>query len=347
MRVAKPVTETSTREERYTTYRPVTETFEETRVLQSNSHGHRDRECEEKHLVARQVIEEQCRTEQHVVRRPVEETVMQQQNYVVNEPVTVMQTSYVDQGSYVDNVFQTPGSTRYRLAWVPGGFQTEPVTAWRHAGFGRVPVTTPGQTVVNRQYVPNIVPVQVPQTSMVQKVVTQCVPVTVQKYVDEVVTQQVPVQVQRTEYVEETKPVTVQVQKPVTEQVAYKVQNVRTRYEAVEVVKPITCTVQRMTYEDVEQPYEVRTMKMVSEVQTVRKPVVVRKLVPYSYIRSTPHTVAMMVPVDDVPAIRQMYRQSSDCGSCVAGPIVESRRVEVAPQHRDRIEADRIGPDRV
>jgi hypothetical protein len=320
VRVGRPVIETSDREERYTTYRPVVVNEEREEMRLQTNWVTETQMREERRVVARPVVETQTRTERQVVRRPVTETVMQNQNYLVNEPVTTYSTGYVDQGGFVDQVTQTAPTTRYRLGWVPAGFQTTPETAWRHAGFGRIPYTTPGATVVNRQYVPNVVPVQVPQTTMVQKVVTQQVPVTVQKYVDEIVEQQIPVQVQRTEYDEVVDQIPVTVRKAVTEQVPHKYNVQYTKYEAVEVVKPVKVTTQRIQYEDVEQPYEVKVMKMVTETKPVKKRVAVKKLVPYTYYRLVPRTVQMVVNVDSFGNVLSSQE-------LVPGPVIESRRI--------------------
>jgi len=242
--------------------------------------------------------------------------VMQQQNYTVNEPVTTMTTAYMNQVTPYDQVTQTAPTTSYRCGWIPAGFQTTPVAAYRHAGFGRIPVTTPGQTVVNRVYVPSTVAVQVPQTQMVQRVVTQDVPVTVQKYVDGVVETQVPVTVQRIEYEDQVRQIPYKTRKPVTEQVAYKYNVNVTRYEKVEVREPIKITTQRVVQEEHDEPFTVRVMKMVEEPRTVRKPVLVKKVVPYTYYKLTPRTVAMTMPVSACDACG---------GEVIMGPVVEQR----------------------
>jgi hypothetical protein len=204
VRVARPVMETSTRNEVYRVMRPVTET--ETRV------------------------------QKYVVRKPVTDTVMQDRNYVSYEPVVTYRTELVDQGSFVDQCVYTPGPVRNRLQWLPGAYFVDPRTGtqvYHRGGLHWVPQQGQGTYSVARQYVPNVVAHQVPQTSYVQKLVSQSVPVQVTRYVDEVV----------------ENPVQVQVCKWVTE----------------EHTRPVTVTSHRIEYEDREEEYQVQTMRWVSD----------------------------------------------------------------------------------
>jgi hypothetical protein len=57
-------------------------------------------------------------------------------------------------------------------------------------------------------------------------------------------------------------------------------------------------------------------MKMVEEPRTVRKPVLVKKVVPYTYYKLTPRTVAMTMPVSACDACG---------GEVIMGPVVEQR----------------------
>jgi hypothetical protein len=235
VRVAKPVLETSTRNE--------------------------------VHRVLRPVVETETRYQSHVVRKAVTETQMQDQNYLTYEPVTTMRTEYVDQGGFVDQVIQNPGAVRNRLQWLPGAYFVDPRTGtqvYHRGGLHWVPTQAPPTYSVARQYVPNVVERQVPQTSYVQKVVTQQTPVQVTRYVDEVVQQ----------------PVQVQVQKWVTE----------------EITRPVTVTTQKYEYEDRVEEYAVQTMKWVSEQRVLRVPHTVAKWQPYTTTRLVPRTVAMQIP---------------------------------------------------
>ena len=186
--------------------------------------------------------------------------------------------------------------------------------------------------MVNRAYVPNVQPVQVPQTHLTQRVVTQQTPVQVMRYVDELVTQQVPVQVQRVEYDEQVRQVPVTVQRPQTERVAYKVPVQTVRYEEVESVRKVPVVTQRMQYEEKEEPVQVRVMKVVTETRTEKFPVTQLKQVPYSFMRYTPRTVAMMVPVDS-------FGGWSNRG-VIVGPVIEqpsilteTQKIEVREKH--------------
>ncbi|MGE3777860.1 MAG: hypothetical protein AB7F89_11785, partial [Pirellulaceae bacterium] len=136
VRVAKPVAETSTRQEVYRVLRPVVQT--------------------------------ETRYEQQVVHRPTTETVMQDQSYVTYEPVTTMRTEYVDKGGFVDQYQYTPGAVRNRLQWLPGAYFVDPRTGtqvYHRGGLHWVPQQSAGTVSVARQYVPNVVAQQVPQTS--------------------------------------------------------------------------------------------------------------------------------------------------------------------------------------
>ena len=235
IRVAKPVLETSTRNEVRRVMRPV--------------------------------IETETRYQSHVVRKAVTETVMQDRNYVTCEPVCTMKTEYVDQGRYVDQVVQTPGTVRNRLQWLPGAYFVDPRTqtqVYHRGGLHWVPTQQPGSCTVCRQYVPCIVERQVAQTSYVQKVVTQQVPCQVTRYVDEVVQQ----------------PVQCQVQKWVTE----------------EINCPITVTTQRIQYEDRVEDYTVQKCNWVAEEKTIACPHTVAKWQPYVCTRLVPRCVAIQVP---------------------------------------------------
>ena len=277
--VAKPVTETSTREERYTVMRPVWET--------------------------------ETRYQQQVVRKAVVETAMQDRNYVTYEPVTTMHTQYVDQGGFVDQVFYTPGPVRNRLQWVPGSYCVDPVTGsavWQRGGLHWVPTQAPGAYQVQRQYVPQIVAQQVPQTTYVQRVVTQKVPIQVTRYVDEVVSQPVPMQV--------------------------------CKWVAQEVVRPVTVTTQRIEYEERVEPVQVQTCRWVAETRSVQTPHVVAKWVPYTTTRLVPRTVAMSVPADPcgLPSgITSYYAPAAD--GCPAPPPV------AADTRRAPTEAERPAPE--
>jgi hypothetical protein len=248
----KPEWVAETRQRTYRVCKPVAETSTRNEV----------------HRVTKPVMETETRYQQHVVRKAVCETVMQNQNVTTCEPVTTMRTQYVDQGGYVDQCVTTPGTVRNRLQWLPGAYFTDPRTGtqvYHRGGLHWVPTETPGATTVQRQYVPNIVAQQIPQTTYVQKVVTQQTPVQVTKYVDEVVQQ----------------PVQVQVQKWVTE----------------EVTRPVTVTSYKYQYEDRVEDYQVQTMHWVSQVNKVQVPHTVAKWTPYVTTRLVPRTVCEQAPL--------------------------------------------------
>ncbi|MDP7302813.1 MAG: hypothetical protein QGG09_06910, partial [Pirellulaceae bacterium] len=208
----------------------------------------------------------------------------------------------VDQGGFVDQVVFQPGRVRTRLQRLPGTYAANPVTgtvSWYRGGLHWVPQQAPGTYQVQRQYVPNIVQRQVPQTSFVQKVVTQQTPVTVNKFVDE--------------WVEE--PYQVQVQKW-TEQL---------------MERPVTVTTQRIEHESRDEPYQVQVCKWVSESQTVRVPRTAAKWVPYTSTRMVAKTVAMQVPVNSCGTVVTNFAPTVtyySAGPPVAVPAMQANKEE-------------------
>ena len=185
--VQKPVWETQTREERYTVMKPVYET----QVVDRNYDVVRDvvetSTREERYTVMKPVYETAVQQQVSTVRRPVYETSEREEAYTVAEPVTTMHTTYSVGTQAVDTVTPvvTPGTAH--LGWVPGGWAVNPYTGlmqWQRGGYAWA--MTPGAVVnqVNRAYQPTYTPVQVPQTTMVNRVVTRRVPVQTVRYVD-------------------------------------------------------------------------------------------------------------------------------------------------------------------
>jgi len=271
----KPVWETETRNRRVTVARPVTETNTQT----------------QRYKVLKPTWETQTQTRRRLVQRPVTETVVQNQNFLTYEPVTTLRTETVDQGGFVDQVVVQPGQVRNRLQWLPGTYAVDPVTGtstWYRGGFHWVPQQAASSYQVQRQYVPNVVQRQVPQTSYVQKVVTQQTPVTVTKMVGEWVDEPYEVRVQKW-----------------TEQL---------------MERPVTTTTQRIEYEARDEPYQVQVCKWIAESQTVKVPRTVAKWVPYTTTRMVPKTVAMNVPVDSCGTVMTNFAPTVSYYS--AGPPV-------------------------
>lgn len=299
--VAKPVVETAEREERYTVMRPVWETSYRDQSYDRVHYVTETEMREQRHVVSRPVMEQTYRDQQRVVRRPVVETVMQNHSYTAYDPVTTMQTQYVDQGSYVNSVAYAPGPVRNRLQFLPGAYAVDPLTGltyWRRGGFYWVPTAAPGAYVAQQQYVPNVVAVQQPQTTYVARVVTEQRPVEVTKYVDEVITEKVPVQVCRMEQQEEVRQVPVTVQKPVVERVNCQVPVRTCRWVEQEMVRKIPVTTQRIVHEERVDNVAVQVCRMVTETRAVQRPRTVASWKPYTATQTVPRTVVMHVPVD-------------------------------------------------
>ncbi|MFN0021625.1 MAG: hypothetical protein ACKVP0_25540 [Pirellulaceae bacterium] len=335
-RVAHPILETATREERYFTLKPVYETEYREEAYDKVTWVQETEMRQQKYLVNRPVTETQVQERQRVVRRAVNETVMQQQYVTAMEPVTTYRTQLVDQGGFVDSTALVGGTTRNRLAWVPRGVATDNLSGQvfsHRAGFHWVPQSTPGQLVTQRVYVPNVVAQQIPQTSLMPRQMLQEVPVNVTRYQDEVVTEQIPVTIQRMEQTEEVREYPVTVSKPMTERIVNKIPVQKVRYEREEHVRQIPVQTQRIEYEDVEEPYEVKVCRMETEIKTIEVPVTVRKVVPYTAYRRTPRVVSMRIPYDapdkiieDAPVVRERIVLPAD-GGVIRRP---AKKVEAA-----------------
>jgi hypothetical protein len=299
--VQRPVWETSTREERFTVMKPVYET-----VIQDNSYNQvRDvvetSNREERFTVMKPVYETAMQQQVSVVRKPVYETAEREEAYTVAEPVTTLRTTYADRGGYVDQVtpMVAPGTTQ--LGYVQGGWAVHPVTGqpvWQPGGYGWT--MTPGVVMqqVNRVYQPNVVAMQVPETTMVNRVVTRKVPVQTMRYVDEQVVQQVPVQTVRMVPEEQVRQVPVQTVRKVVERVENKVPVQVCRMVPEEQVRQVPVQVCKYVAEERVEPVSVQVYKIVTEQRTAQVPRVVEKRVPYTYTVRSPRQVVMRVPLD-------------------------------------------------
>ena len=268
--VTRDVVETSTREEQYTVMKPVYET----------------------------VMQQQVST----VRRPVYETSEREQSYTVAEPVTQMRTAYSVGTQAVDTVTPvvTPGTTS--LGWVPATWVVDPATGLAVLQRGGYAWTmTPGSVVnqVNRAYQPTYTPVQVPETTYVNRVVTQKVPVQTVRYLDEQVVQQVPVQTMKMVAETAVRQVPVQTVRKVVERVENKVPVQVCRMVPEEQIRQVPVQVCKFVTEERVEPVQVQVMKYVTEERIVQVPRVVEKKTPYSYTQRTPRVVVTKVPLDD------------------------------------------------
>ncbi|MBC8351928.1 MAG: hypothetical protein H8E66_08055 [Planctomycetes bacterium] len=287
----KPVWETETRMRRYTVAKPVNETS-----TQMN-----------RYTVRKAVWDTENRTQRRVVRRPVTEQVMQNRSHVVYDPVTTMQTQYVDQGSYVDNYVLMPGVSRNRLQWLQGGYVQDPATGtmvYQRGGIHWVPTAPPATYQVQRQYVPNVVAQQVPQTTYQQRVVNEQVPINVTRYEDTVVEE--PYQVQVCKYVDEI------------------------------VEQPVQITTQRVEYETKEEPVRVRVCKWVTDTKTVQVPRTVMKWVQEKQI--VPRTVVERVPINTCSPC-STYSTSRVTYSAPATALPSVVASSAAPTTTNRVEA--------
>jgi hypothetical protein len=148
----------------------------------------------------RPVYETQMQERRYIVRTPLVETAMRDEQYTQLEPVTTYGQQFVDQGAWTCQQVCQPGRVVNRLRWLQGGCVVDPATGqatYQRPGLAWVPEQGPAQVTVQRVWKPNLVAVQVPQTTYVQRVRTRKVPVQTCRYVDQEKVEQVPVQVCR------------------------------------------------------------------------------------------------------------------------------------------------------
>ncbi len=282
--VQKKIAETEMREERYTVRIPVTEiqfqdqTEERVRYVPET--------CEKEEISycmkpVQKVIEQEkvC-----IVKKPVCETRMETRTRTINEQVTSYETKYVDQGAYTDQLVLKPNRglfanhLSYQEAKAVTNELTGEVTKQR-AGLYWTP-SNKGRYEVQKIWVPNPQPVQVPRTYTVPRQVCEQVPVTTTRMVEEHVVQKVPVTV--TEMVREqivTK-VPVTTMKPVKETIVKKVPVKVCKWKEEEHVRQVPYTTWKTVDECSEETYEVKVCRMVPEEKIVRVPRVVTRYIP-------------------------------------------------------------------
>jgi hypothetical protein len=299
--VQRPVWETQTREERYTVMKPVYETVIEDRSYDVTRDVVETATREEQYTVMKPVYETVVQQQVQVVRKPIYETSEREQAYTVQEPVTQMRTAYSVGSQAVDTVTPvvTPGATS--LGWAPGGWAVDPysgLAVWQRGGY--VWQMTPGTVVnqVNRIYQPTYTPVQVPETTMVNRVVTQKVPVQTVRYVDEQVVQQVPVQTMKMVAETAVRQVPVQTVRKVVERVDNKVPVQVCKMVPEEQVRQVATQVCKFVTEEKVEPVQVQVLKYVTEERSMQVPRVVEKKTPYTYTVRSPRVVTMKVPLD-------------------------------------------------
>jgi hypothetical protein len=151
---------------------------------------------------------------------------------------------------------------------------------------------------VQRVWQPNLVTMQVPQTSYAARVMTRKVPVQVCRYVDEEVVRKVPLQVCRMVQEEQVRRVPYSVCRQVTERVENKVPVRVCRMELEEVVRKVPVTTMRMVQEEKVEQLPVRVCRQEAVEQTVQIPQVVERQVPVTYTYRVPRTVMYRVPID-------------------------------------------------
>lgn len=305
--VQKKVVETEMREERYTVRIPVTE------IQMQEKSEERVRyvpeTCEREEISycmkpVQKVIEQEkvC-----IVKKPVCETTMETRTRTINEQVTSYETKYVDQGAFTDQLVLKPnhGLFGHKLAFQEPKAVTNEVTGEvtkQRGGLYWTP-SNKGKYEVQKIWVPNPQPVQVPRTYTVPKQVCEQVPVTTTRMVEERVVTKVPVTV--TEMVREqvVKKVPVTTMKPVKEVVVNKVPVKICTWKEEERVRQVPHTTWKMVDECTEETYEVRVCRMVPEEKIVRVPRVVTRYVPIDACGNDILSDSPIVPPAPTPAI--------------------------------------------
>ena len=282
--VSKQVPETSMREERYTVRVPVTEvviqdkSYERVRYVPETCEREEISYCERP--VQKVIEQERC----YMVSKPVCETHMETRQKTVQETVTSYETKYVDQGAYEEHMVLKPrrGLFGSRLKFQEAKAVTNECTGEvtkQRAGLYWTP-SNKGTYEVEKIWVPNPQPVQVPRTYTVPKTVCEQVPVTTTRMVQERVVEKVPVTV--TEMVREqvVKKVPYTTMKPVKEIVENKVPVKVCKWQEEERVRQVPCTTWKTVCEQRTEQYEVKKCKTVPVETVCRVPRTVQRYVP-------------------------------------------------------------------
>jgi hypothetical protein len=297
-RVARPVTETSEREYKVKVLRPVTTTEMRDSSYNKTTWVEETEERERVHEVMKPVYETSVRRENYVVRRAIDETQYQDRSYVTTEPHTTLRAQTFDAGGYVDQLAYQPGNVRNRLTWLNRGYQLDPATNaayYQRGGLHWVPTQKPGTYQMQRAYVPNYVTGYVPETTYVNRVVNEQVPVQVRRYVDEMETREIPQQTVRYEKQQVVERIPVKVRRPVVERVERQDPVQVTRWEECEEVRRTPITQTRIEYEEKVEEYPVKRTRYEEVNEVVERPVRVGRWMPYTVTVRKPR----LVPAED------------------------------------------------
>jgi hypothetical protein len=197
----------------------------------------------------KEVWEDQEQVRRYVVRKPVYETSERDENHVTYEPQTTYRTEYEDRGGWEEQQVCQPGVVVNRPVYTPPSYVVDPLTGllvYNPGGYTVVAEQTPAQMVAQRTWKPNVVAVQKPQVSYVQKIVTKKVPIQTLKYVDEMKEERTPVRVCKRVPVSETIDVPYQVERVVPVRETRMAERVEARWVPVDPCTGEPITVQRM-----------------------------------------------------------------------------------------------------
>ncbi len=330
VRVAKPITETNDKVVRHTVLKPVWNTRWEERTVEKTEYVEETSSRTQRRTVMKPVDRVEERTERIRRMRPIRETVMEPYQVTRLEPHTTYRTDYVDQGGYVDRNIVHPDTYRNRLGWAGGGYGVDGRTGqsvYYRPGFHWIPQRIPGRVETRREYVPNVVGVERPVTTLRPETyqAERAVEVTRMEPYEEV--RKYPVTVREwKEEIEETE-VPTTVRKPIIRRITYRIP-IRTKTWKKEVVeRTVPVTTRKYVYEERDEPYEVRVCTMKEEVRRESVPVTVRKLVPYKVIRRVPRRVAVREWADSPSSSRVVVERASTDPADIPGAEIVSEEV--------------------
>lgn len=282
--VSRQVAETAMREERYKVRIPITEveirdySYERTKYVQETAVR------EEKVVVMKPIQRTIEREEVYTVCRPVQETSLQRRQKTINEQVTTYETKYVDRGAYTEQLVMKPtrGLFSSKLEFRDASAVTDECTGQvtkQRAGLYWVPRNT-GRYEVEKIWVPNPQPVEVPRTYTVPKTVCEEVPVTVTRMVQEQHVRKVPVTITETVREEQIRKVPYTTMKPVRELVENKIPVKVCKWQEEERVRQVPYTTWKTVCEQRVEKKEVKVCKMVCEEDTIQIPRIVKRFIP-------------------------------------------------------------------
>jgi ribosomal protein L28 len=319
--VARPVTQTVERTEKYTVLRPVYKMEMRDASYNRVRNVVETRHHQETYNVSRPVYTTETQQRRRRVREYVNQTVNRDVQQVRFQPVTTYTTKYVDRGQYVSRQVQVQRNRGYGLHWVPGGWGPDPATGkqrYEIPGLAWLPKRTESKTVNRRTWQPNMVAKQIPHKTMRRVAYTTKVPTQAGRWVEREVVENVPVRVMKTVTEQKTRTVPFTTTRRVVERVERQIPVRTCEWVREEHTRKVPVTYTRLMYEERIDQVPVRCCKLVAVEEIVQRARLVPTFVPAAGQCCVPLTQIIQVP----------------CGGCATG--VGS--VEVATPSATRLE---------